>query len=174
MDASVIIRPAATSECDILYAIDDDACTLFGQVGLDDDLPPDHPFTRAEHARWAAASAQGNAFFAQWPGGGPVGMLVMDLVGGAPYVEQLSVRRTSMGKGLGRRLLMYAVAWAAGRPLWLTTYSHVPWNRPFYETAGFGVVPESGCPRSIVEILDDQRRWLPAPGERIAMRRTPR
>jgi hypothetical protein len=52
----------------------------------------------------------------------------------------------------------------------LTTYAHLPWNRPFYESAGFVVVPVSECPPEMVAILDDQRRWLPAPDQRIAMR----
>jgi len=53
----------------------------------------------------------------------------------------------------------------------MTTYTHLPWNRPFYERHGFVRVPESACPRGIVAILDDQRRALPAPHERIAMLR---
>jgi hypothetical protein len=63
--------------------------------------------------------------------------------------------------------------WAAGEALWLTTYAHVPWNRAFYERFGFAVVPESSCGGDILEILTEQRRWLPAPEQRVAMRRAP-
>jgi hypothetical protein len=49
----------------------------------------------------------------------------------------------------------------------------VPWNRPFYEREGFDVVPATDCPTEIVAILDEQRRWLPAPEQRVAMRRRP-
>jgi hypothetical protein len=101
-------------------------------------------------------------------------MLVMGFVDDAPHLEQLSVRRVAMRRGIGRRLLARAIEWSAHRPLWLTTYAHLPWNRPFYESVGFAVVPEPACPPSIVQILDEQRRWLPAPAERIAMRRDPR
>jgi len=96
---------------------------------------------------------------------------MMDRIDGAPYLEQLSIRRTAMRQGLGRRLLQHAIAWAGDEPLWLTTYGHIPWNRPFYERHGFVIVPESACPPGMVAILDDQRRALPAPEERIAMRR---
>ena len=95
----------------------------------------------------------------------------MDRIDGVPYLEQVSVRRDAMGRGLGRRLLEHAIHWAGREPLWLTTYAHVPWNRPFYERHGFVTIRESACPAGIVAILSDQRLALPAPGERIAMRR---
>jgi ribosomal protein S18 acetylase RimI-like enzyme len=76
-----------------------------------------------------------------------------------------------MRQGIGRRLLERAIEWAGGESLWLTTYAHIPWNRPFYERHGFVTIPESACPPGIVAILDDQRKALPAPHQRIAMRR---
>jgi predicted N-acetyltransferase YhbS len=98
-------------------------------------------------------------------------LLVMDRVDGAPCLEQLSVRVSAQQQGLGRRLLTHAIEWAAGEDLWLTTYAHLPWNRPFYERHGFAVVPESQCSQDMIAILGDQRRWLPDPEQRIAMRR---
>jgi GNAT superfamily N-acetyltransferase len=171
--SSLIIRPAAPEEFDEIIAIDDDSLTLYEQAGLHVDLGSDHPFARAERERWTRAVRAGNAFLGRLPGAGPVGLLVMSLVDGAPHLEQLSVRTSAMRRGIGRRLLMSAIEWAQGEPLWLTTYSHLPWNRPFYESAGFQVVPESRCGGEILEILDEQRRWLPAPQQRIAMRRPP-
>jgi len=96
--------------------------------------------------------------------------IVMERIDGEPYLEQLSVRMSAQGRGLGRWLLMRAIEWAGSEPLWLTTYAHLPWNRPFYERHGFVVVPESECPPGIVTILNDQRRALPDPDQRIAMR----
>jgi GNAT superfamily N-acetyltransferase len=169
----ITIRPASPAEIDELCAIDDDACGLYAQAGLAVALGPEHPFSRAERACWTRAAAEGNAFLAVQPDRRSVGLLVMDLVDGAPYLEQLSVRTSAMRRGLGRRLLGYARAWAGQRPLWLTTYAHLPWNRPFYESAGFVVVPASQCTPGMVAILEDQRRWLPAPDQRIAMRAAP-
>jgi GNAT superfamily N-acetyltransferase len=167
---ALTVRPASPAEIDEFVAIDNDACALYAQAGLQVDLGPEHPFSRAERACWTRAAGQGRVFLAEPPDGRSVGLLVMDLVDGAPYLEQLSVRTSAMRRGLGRRLLGHALAWAGERPLWLTTYGHLPWNRPFYESAGFGVVPEAQCPPGIVAILEDQRRWLPAPDQRIAMR----
>lgn len=173
--SAITIRQASPAEIDEFVSIDNDACALDAQAGLNVDLGPDHPYSRAERAYWTRAAEAGGVFLAEveQPGGGAVGLLVMDLVDGVPYLEQLSVRTSAMRRGLGRRLLGHAIAWAGERPLWLTTYAHLPWNRPFYESAGFTVVPEAQCPPGIVALLEDQRRWLAAPDQRIAMRRVP-
>jgi len=167
----VEIRRASPAEIDAMIAIDVDACTLYVEAGLDADLGPEHPYSVAERASWTRCARVGNAFVAGRANEPPVGLLVMDRIDGAPYLEQLSIRRIAMRQGLGRRLLARAIEWAGGEPLWLTTYAHIPWNRPFYERHGFVTVAESACPPGMVAILDDQRRALPAPAERIAMRR---
>jgi GNAT superfamily N-acetyltransferase len=166
-----VIRRASPDEIDEMVSIDTDACRLYERAGLHADLGPEHPYSVAERACWANAARAGTVFLAEPTGGSPLGLLVMDRVDGAPYLEQLSVRQSAQGQGIGRRLLMLAIEWAGDQPLWLTTYAHIAWNRPFYERHGFVTIPESACPPGIVAILDDQRRALPAPTERIAMRR---
>lgn len=170
-----VVRTATPDDIDEAVAIDDDACQLFSGFGLHVELGPGHPFAEAERARWLRATRAGNAFLAV-PATGPtrpaLGLLVLDRVDGEPYLEQLSVRGSAMRRGLGTELLRRALDWAAGEPLWLTTYAHVPWNRPFYERFGFTVVPEASCGGDILEILAEQRRWLPAPEQRVAMRQS--
>lgn len=161
-----MLRALRPDELDLAIAIDDDAVALFETVGLRFDLAPDHPFAQAEYARWAAAARAGLALVTE----AEDALLVLGHVDGLAHLEQLSVRRASMRRGIGRALVAHAIAWA-GAELWLTTYAHVPWNRPYYEGAGFAVVPDLACPPGIVAILAEQRRWLAAPGERIAMRR---
>jgi GNAT superfamily N-acetyltransferase len=168
METPLIVRAASPGDIDEAVAIDDDACKLFKTVGLHVDVAPE--YSRAERERWKRAMHEGNAFFADWPGGHSVGLLVLGFVSDEPYLEQLSVRSSAMRRGIGRLLLGYAFDWASERPLWLTTYGHVTWNRAFYEREGFTTIPESQCPRGIVELLAEQRRCLPAPEERIAMR----
>jgi GNAT superfamily N-acetyltransferase len=171
MRTTIEIREASPAEIDEMVDVDVDACTLYVEAGLDADLGPEHPYSIAERECWTRCAREGNAFVAGRRDERPVGLLVMDRIDGLPYLEQLSVRRRAMGEGLGRRLLERAIEWAGGEPLWLTTYGHIPWNRPFYERHGFVVMAESACPPGIVAILADQRRALPAPEDRIAMRR---
>lgn len=166
---TVTIRPASVRELDEVLAIDDDASTLYAEAGLPLGITREHPFAVAERARWARALAQGRAFFAMEER--PIGIAVLGVVDGAPYLDQLSVRREAMGRGVGRALLEHALAWAAGRPLWLTTYDHLPWNRPFYERAGFAVVHEGEWGPGIRAIVAEQREHLPDPHARVVMRR---
>jgi len=170
----ITIRPISPERIGEAVAIDDDACTLFATVGVHLDMSPDHPFARAEYARWTQAAQDGAAFLAERTGGPAVGLLVLGRVDGVPYLDQLSVRTAAMRQGIGRRLVWYAIAWAAGADLWLTTYAHVPWNRSYYERLGFAVVPEPQCRDGIRAILAEQQRWLPAPEQRVAMLRTAR
>jgi len=172
MNAPSQIRTASPDQIDEMIAIDDDASTLFVEAGLDSDLSREHPYCLAERASWLRCAREGRVYLAGAPGEPAEGLLVLDWVDGAPYLEQLSVRRRAMGRGLGRRLLYLAIAWAAGKPLWLTTYAHLPWNRPFYERHGFIGVAPSDCGPGMAGILEEQRRALPAPEHRLAMKRS--
>lgn len=181
------LRVARPDELALLVEIDDDAGQLYGEAGLPIELDPQHPFLVAEQARWSAALEQGRVFLALDAQGRGLGFAALGVLGAqgsqaaAPYLEQLSVRRATMGRGLGRRLLRRAIAWAeeyaaergASRcgSLWLTTYGHLRWNRPFYETEGFVVVPEAEWPPALAHLVAEQRACLPDPGQRIAMRR---
>lgn len=171
MNEEIAIRPASVNDVDEMVSIDVDACSLYVEAGLDADLGAQHPYSVAERACWTRCARQGHAFLAGLPNAPAVGLLVMDRIDGLPYLEQLSIRRTAMRQGLGRRLLRRAIEWAGREPLWLTTYAHVPWNRPFYERYGFDIVPDSACSPGMLKVLDEQRQALPAPEQRVAMRR---
>lgn len=168
-----IIRRATREELELAIAIDDQACSVFATIGLGLAFPPDHPFTKGERARWAQAANDGRLLLATTGDGTAIGMAALGFVDGAPYLDQLSVLPAAMRQGVGRRLLQEALAFAAGRPLWLTTYAHVPWNRPFYERYGFEVVPPADAPPMVRDHLEEQRRYLPAPDQRIVMRSRP-
>jgi GNAT superfamily N-acetyltransferase len=135
-------------------------------------LTPDHPYVRRERVQWIEAARRGWVFIAVDAAPDAAGFLIMDLMDGEPYVEQLSIRMRAMRRGLGTTFVHRALAWAAERrgPLWLNTYAHVPWNRPYYERFGFEVVPERLCGPQMRACLEEQRCALPAPEQRIAMR----
>jgi GNAT superfamily N-acetyltransferase len=166
------IRPGSSDELNLAIAVDDDACTLYERAGLRFDIGPDHPFAQREYARWGWAASRGLLYFACVGDGPPAGMMVLGHVNGEPHLDQLSVRTRFMRQGIGSRLVAFAVEWAGGRPLWLETYAHVPWNRPFYERHGFVVAPAARAPSEVQAFLAEQRRWLPAPAQRIVMCRS--
>jgi GNAT superfamily N-acetyltransferase len=160
------------AEVPVAVAIDDDACEAF--AALDPrfavDLPDDHPFVLAEIERWRAATARGHALFACTEDGDPVGLVVLDRVAGRPHLEQVSVRRAWMARGIGRMLVEWAIRWSAPEgELWLTTYDRVPWNRPWYERLGFTVVSDEDAGPEVREILRAERDALPTVHARVAM-----
>lgn len=163
------IRPGQPSELALVIAIDDDASSLYAEAGLEvDHLDASHPFVRDDHAKWARALQDGRLFVATTRDDEVVGFVALDRVDGRPYVAQISVRRAWMRKRVGTQLMQHALAWASeAGELWLTTYSHLPWNRPYYERFGFRVEPPPGP--ALAAILATERAALDAPDERVAM-----
>jgi len=165
------LRAAAIDELDQAIAIDDAAGLLFAQAGLAIDLSNDHPFVLAERARWRSAIAHGQLWFA-CEAGEPVGFSALGRAGTQAYLEQLAVRPEHGRRGVGTMLLAAACDHAkqsGDSELWLTTYAHLAWNKPYYEHHGFSVVPESRCGHELQAHLAEQRATLPAPEERVAM-----
>jgi GNAT superfamily N-acetyltransferase len=168
------IRPAGPNDMATLRDIDDDAGALYAAHGLPIDLAPDHVFSRDECARWLRCAASGSAFMAVDAAGVALGFAALGWADGEPYLEQLSVRCAAMRRGIGKRLLEHAAEAARSRNhsvVWLTTYAHLPFNRPYYARQGYVALLESQCGPDIRHHLDEQRRYLPAPAQRIAMRR---
>jgi GNAT superfamily N-acetyltransferase len=169
------LRTASVAEIDTLCEIDADASTLFVEAGLDLDLPSGHEFLVAERSRWLRSLAAGKTLLIIGSTGMALGFAASGLRDGEPYLDQLSVRTHFMRIGLGTALLGATenmARAAGGRALWLTTYRHLPWNRPFYERAGFNVVSEAECGPEMMAELMYERRWLPVPQERVVMRKT--
>jgi 4-diphosphocytidyl-2-C-methyl-D-erythritol kinase len=164
----------AGTDVDLAAEIDDDAEARYGEHGVSFDHAADHPFVVAELAWWRAAAAAGRLVFAADAAapGTALGFCAYGFLDGEPYLDQLSVRHAAQHRGLGRALLAHALAWAATDParcLWLTTYAPRPFNRPFYEAQGVTVVAPPHRPE-LAATLAEQRRHLPFPDQRLAMR----
>jgi GNAT superfamily N-acetyltransferase len=167
------IRTARTNELPVLVSIDEDAATLYAEHGLELVLSDTHPFTVAERELWGGALERGSVYLALDGAGEPIGFAALALLDGVAYLDQLSVRRRAMRRGVGRQLLEAAIDWARsqGQPaLTLTTYRHLRFNRPFYERHGFKVMEDEEVTPGLVHHLEEQRRYLPMPEERVAMR----
>lgn len=166
-------RTARPEELQLLVNIDDEASQLYSQAGLQFSFEADHPFVVAESSRWAVAIERGLAHVAVDHKDQPVGFAALAWVDREPYLDQIAVRPIFMRRGVGTMLLRHAISWSAGRPLWLTTYSHLSWNRPYYERHGFTAVPEFLCGPELRAIIEQQRAALPDPFRRVAMIRRP-
>ena len=166
----VVLRAARESELALAVDIDDDAGTAYADAGLPLLLALDDPFVVSELARWSESARAGRMLFACAPDESAIGFSAVGFVDGRPHLEQLSVRRSWMRRGVGRLLVERAIQWSAAEgELWLTTYAHIPWNRPWYERLGFLQVSEQACGPELRATLEAERRALPAPEQRTAM-----
>jgi predicted N-acetyltransferase YhbS len=170
----VILRPGVPADYPTLREIDDEAGVLFEQAGLTLDLPDDHEFVVAERERWQRCLAAGTVIVANDSRGRAVGFAAVSRLDTEPFLAQLSVRHDHMRRGIGSTLLRAALdAVEPGHAaMWLTTYDHLPWNRPFYERSGFVRIAEHDCGDGIRGELALERRSLPQSQYRVAMRRS--
>ncbi len=121
-------RPATPGELVGLPAVEAAADRRFEALGR---WPLPAPAPAAVLARAACVLVVGDP---------PVGFARIDPVDGGVHLEQLSVHPDHGRRGLGRRLLEAACAWAAARGhdrLTLCTFDDVAFNGPFYRSAGF-------------------------------------
>ena len=168
------IRTALIQDIELLLDIDNDASTLFEKADLRLDAARDLEVTLAARQRWMKCLAAGTVFIAVDQSGEAKGFAAVGARDAAPYLDQLSVRTRFMGQGIGTELLYAAMTvamQAGGHVLWLTTYSHLSWNRPYYERHGFAVIPAEQCGEQLQAELHFERRLLPDPQHRVAMRR---
>ena len=136
------IRPARPEDLASLREIEWASGQAYREFGLD-QVADDEPASIETLYGYATA---GRAWVAVGPADEPIGYILVDEVDGATHVEQVSVTPHQQGRGVGRALIDQVRAWAAeaGMPaLTLTTFGHVPWNRPLYEHLGFRVLSDT-------------------------------
>ncbi|MFD7494331.1 GNAT family N-acetyltransferase [Streptomyces sp. NPDC059832] len=130
------IRTARRTDLPLLQDIERAAGEPFRTLGMSviaDDEPP--PLALLDEYRRA-----GRAWVAADPDDHPVGYLIADPVDGAAHIEQVSVHPSAARRGVGSTLIDHLAGWAGERglgALTLTTFSHVPWNAPYYARLGF-------------------------------------
>lgn len=139
------IRPARADEIAALQEIERRAGAPFAEVGMfavAEDEPPSQEVLRA-------FVIEGRAWV--WPDehDHPIAYLILGLVDGQPHIDQVSVDPAHAGARIGKRLIDHAVRWAKDcglHEITLTTFTHVPWNGPYYERLGFTYIPAADEP----------------------------
>ena len=146
-----MIRLATPCEIEALGAVEKSAATVF----------------EGTHMSWAVASAHPPQIYQRaleegllwvYDVGTVAGFVAASRQKDCIFIEELSVARDYQRRGFGRALLDTATARGAHlgcRAAVLITDRHLPWNKPFYERAGFCVVPH-----------DDVEPWL---GRRLSL-----
>ncbi|MGW0551046.1 GNAT family N-acetyltransferase [Streptomyces altiplanensis] len=142
------IRHATLAELPALQAIERAAGEPFralGMAAIADDEPPSLDalarHQRAGHAWVAVDTGSGSG-----SDGHPVAYLISDVVDAAAHIEQVSVHPSAARRGTGRALIGHLATTAAAEgltALTLTTFTHVPWNAPYYARLGFRALADS-------------------------------
>lgn len=170
------LRPARPDELDTLTAIERAAAVRFRDVGLEEVMAS----TVTPRAHLEAGLAAGRLIVAETatPSGSAVGFALSSVLDGDAHLEELDVLPEHGRRGLGRALVLGALAVGAreGRPrMTLSTLTLVPWNAPFYERLGFVVLTSDEVgPELRAACIADRERGLPDDGRVLMGRALPR
>jgi GNAT superfamily N-acetyltransferase len=158
------IRLARPDDASALEAIENEADRLLTDLLQPDAWPP----APAGSTRLAEP---GFVLVVELPSGEVAGFAHVLEADGVCHLEQLSVGPVHARRGLGRKLLDAAKDHARPRGherMTLRTYADVPWNAPFYETAGFAAEePATPLHRSLIDV--EARLGLDRLGRRLQM-----
>jgi GNAT superfamily N-acetyltransferase len=142
------IRSARPEEFALLSAIEDEAGRRFDEAGM-------------HLAAGVNVADRGELPLAAFVAGEPpVGFVWVLLACGHPHVEEIAVVPEAGRRGIGRALLEAACWWAQGAGydrVTLCTYRDVPWNGPFYRSAGFVELAEADWCEELAEIRAAER-----------------
>lgn len=163
-----MVRPASVSDLGALAGIERRAGELFRSIGMDDVADDDGPAM----ADLESARADGRLWVATFDGR-PVGYVLALVLGDAtPHLEQISVEPGHGRKGLGAALVDQVAHWAVefgAVRLTLSTFDEVPWNRPYYDSLGFTVLPEASWNPALRAVRDHEEHLGLALDQRVIM-----
>ena len=164
------IRPASSGDLPILRSIERAAGQRFREYGLDDvaDSEP-VPVEVLQHP-----TTEGRLWVAQDDSGGLVGFVAVRLIDEGAHIEEVSVAPDHQGQGVGRALIEQVASWAGtqGLPvLTLTTYDHIPWNRPLYQHLGFEILTLDQLTPGLAAVRAEEAAHGLDPELRVVMRR---
>ncbi len=164
------VRRARPSEYALLPEIERRASALFLAIDwlqLTDGEPSSIEFIEA--------TARSGAVFVATADDVPVGFALTGFLDRALHIHELDVAPPHGRRGLGRRLVEESCAFARAEhapAVTLSTFRDVPWNGPFYESAGFHGIPRNQWTPAL-HLLHHREIELGLPVERrVFMRKT--
>ncbi|NVZ69372.1 GNAT family N-acetyltransferase [Pseudomonas costantinii] len=102
----------------------------------------------------------------------PQGFLSAERHGTDLHIYELSVVQSAQGRGMGRKLVEAAMQCARShqlRSVTLTTFTHVPWNAPFYSRLGFQINLGASLDKRLAGLLEGEYACGFERGSRCAM-----
>ncbi len=168
---SYTVKPASTRHIAMLPEIERAATAVFPA----DDLPSAERIEHVTVPQFEEAQRNDRLWVAADEHDEPVGFLIAEIVDGTWHIAEMDVHPDHARRGLGVTLLRHVLFEAehvGHTAVTLTTFSHLPWNGPFYSRNGFVEITDSECGPELLERLRQERaRGLE---HRVAMRRAVR
>lgn len=157
MESCYFIEPAKPEHLSALPAIERAAAEIF-PVGMIPDKVKDFVLSLEEFEK---ALAKKHLWVAITADNQPVGfaMIRVNAGGKSAILAELDVDPAHQQKGLGKALVQKVIMWAREngfQQLFLTTFSNVPWNAPFYEKVGFRSLSRNELTPTLVTFLDKE------------------
>jgi len=164
---AIELRAATAADSPRLQEIEVEAGEQFRAVGMS-DIADDEPFSVEELRAYSEAGRS----FAAVDGDRIVGYVLIDCVGEAAHVEQVSVVPDAQGQGIGRQLIDRVRMWATERglqALTLTTFRDVSWNGPLYAHLGFRVLGDDELTVELRAVREHETALGLDPAHRVCM-----
>jgi GNAT superfamily N-acetyltransferase len=168
MNPGYSIRLATIADLPLLPQIEIAAAGLFPEA----DLPRHLRYMAKEKSTLRKAIEGQRLWVACDEGGTPVGFALADEVGGLAYLEEIDVHPAHMRRGLGKQLIAAVIRWATqgGYPvLRLVTFSHLPWNAPYYASQGFVTLDPESIGPDYQQLIDEDADVGIDPVNRVVM-----
>jgi GNAT superfamily N-acetyltransferase len=165
----VQVRLAVQEDLSNLRDIEWASGQRYREYGLD-DVADEEP---APVEVLAGYATDGRAWVAVDDSNHPIGYILVDIIDGGGHIEQVSVAPAHQGQGIGRALIEQVEKWGMSMglsALTLTTFGHIPWNRPLYEHLGFRVLPPNQISPGIQRVCDAEADHGLDPDLRVVMR----
>jgi GNAT superfamily N-acetyltransferase len=165
----VQIRPPVREELELLRSIQHDSGQGYRRYGLNDVADHEPPSIEV----FAGYADDGRAWMSVDDLNQPTGFIIVDIIDGGAHIEQVSVIRVRQGEGIGRALIEHVEKWATSMglsALTLTTFGHIPWNRPLYEHLGFRVLLDDEIGPGIRSVCEAEASSGLDPDLRVVMR----
>jgi GNAT superfamily N-acetyltransferase len=166
----VHIRLVHEHELPLLQGIERAAGACFRDIGMP-EIADDPPLPVAELARYQRT---GTAWVTVDATDTPIAYLIAEVIDANLHIEQVCVHPEHAHRGHGRRLIDHAAqhAQAHGNPaLTLTTFTHVPWNAPYYTRCGFRTLTTAELTPGLHAIRDQEAAHGLDKWPRLCMRR---
>jgi GNAT superfamily N-acetyltransferase len=165
----VQVRPAVRDDLIAVRDIEWAAGQRYREYGLD-HVADSEPASVEVLLRYVT---DGRAWVATGDVGQIIGYVLADIIDDGGHIEQVSVGPVHQGQGVGRALIKQVEGWATSKgltALTLTTFGHIPWNRPLYEHLGFRVLSPGEISPGVQALREAEAEHGLDPHLRVVMR----